>query len=599
MAVVPVEAYAHGTLAAAGIAAALLERTTTGTGRALVVSGLHAVAAMQAAVTVDAAGVVSPGLEPKRRIASLPSFAPYRCADGRWIYLGALTQGFFLAALEVLDLLELMVLPGVDGEYANTMLPDVATQLIERIAARFAERDSDDWLGELDAADVPVAAVGTRDEWFESDTVAANMMRVERSHPTLGSVALPGVPVTLSRTPGSVGELPAALVESSSIWSDVGLDTGNDRVSEDVVDVDRPLPLRGLQVIDASSFVAGTFGPSILAHYGASVVKVEPPSGDPYRVFSVSFAAINQGKRGVVLDVKQSADRELLLELVERADVFAENLRPRSRRELELDWEHVRQRNPRLVHCSVGAYGAGALGDKPGFDPLLQARSGLMAAQGGHDEPSSSTMLVHDIGTGAIAAFGMLAALFDRERSGQGQHVGTCLANSSLMLQAGEFTRYDGRPPADIGSRDWPGPDARHGVHRCADGWIHVSTDAPASVIRDALDLPASDEPVSGAELDMVLEQLSVDDAIDRLDAADVGVAAVLSRQRVFDDPWLVDNRLYHTIDDPELGPCRVVRTYTDWPESGDVAARSSFALGQHTAEVLLEFGIDRPLLGG
>jgi crotonobetainyl-CoA:carnitine CoA-transferase CaiB-like acyl-CoA transferase len=594
--VVPAIAYAHGALAAAGIAAALLERRRTGAGRSLVVSGLHAVAGMQAAVVVQADGLVSPGREPKHGLAVLPNYAPYQCADGRWLYLGALTQTFFLTALEVLGLLELMALPCVAGVFANVLKPDVAPALISRLQERFAERPMRDWEEALDKAGVPVAPVMTRDEWFASPTVAANAMRVRTDHPDLGPVDLPGVPVALSETPGTVGPLPHDRLSRAKYWTDDSTEprstNGPGQEPAALAEPDRPLPLEGLRVVDAASFVAGTFGPSILAHYGASVTKLEPLEGDPYRLFSVSFAAINQAKRGVAVDLKHPDGKAVLVKMLQQADVFVENLRASSRPRLGLDWPDTSALNERLVHCSVGAFGAGPLADKPGFDPLVQARSGLMAAQGGADEPAMSSMLVHDIGTGAIAAVGILAALYHRESSGRGQHVTTSLANSSLMLQAAEFTTYPGRPAATVGYRDWPGPGPYHQLYHCSDAWIFlVGGGTDGDDVRRALGLPAQSGTDPEKELSDAIGGLTVIEALDRLGALGIAAAKVLSRHHMFSDPWLEDNRFFHLITDSQLGVCRVVRTLADWPDTAHAPPARSFALGEDTIEVLAEHG--------
>ncbi len=600
--VVPVETYAHGALAAAGIAAALLERLDTGCGRSLVVSGLHAVAAMQAAVMVDAPGLSSPGLAPKRGVSNLPNYSAYRCGDGKWLYLGALTEAFFFAALGVIDLMDIMVSPGVDGVFANVMKPDIATDLLDRIGARFATRPRAEWLEALDRVGVPVAPVEEREEWFRSETVSANQMRVDRDHPSLGTVEMPGIPAVLSASPGMAGRFTGDFADLSDCWTDARSPIGPPTESTDEAfsDPGRPLPLRGLKVIDCASFVAGTFGPSILAHYGASVIKVEPAGGDPYRLFSASFTAINQGKRGLALDLKSGEGRAALLRMIRQADVFVENLRDRSRHQLGLEWPNLEEINSLLVHCSVGAYGRGPLSDKPGFDPLLQARSGLIAAQGGRDEPAQSTMLVHDIGTGAIAAFGILAALYHREISGRGQHVGTSLAHSSLMLQAGEFTTFKGRPAPRVGYRDWPGPDDLHRLYRCADGWIHLGAEPnQAAALHEALDLSPGRESEASEILGKVFAGLCVADVIDRLAAADIAVAKVLLRQDAFRDPWLTDNRFYHVIHDTLLGRCRVVRTVSDWPESTDTPNCRGFAVGENSIDVLEEYGFTAEEVGG
>ena len=593
--VVPVLAYAHGALGAAAVAAGLLARRRTGCGRSAVITGLHAVAAMQAAVTVNAPGISAPGMR-KVGVAALANYAPYQCSDGRWLFLGALTEAFFLTALDVIDLMEVMVLPGVEGSYANILRPEVSAAVLARMQERFAERDRASWLQALDRAGVPVAPVSSREEWFASETVAANGLRLELQHPSLGPVTLPGIPLELSATPAAVRHLP-----DESCWAGAQTYWPGHAPARDggTADGQRSLPLRGIRVVDASSFVAGTFGPSVLAQYGASVIKLEPPAGEPYRAFSGSFAVINQAKSGVSLDITTGAGRRALDDLIARADVFAENLRPASRQRLGLDWDATQAVNPRLVHCSMGGYGRGPLGGKPGFDPLLQARSGLMQAQGGADQPAMSSMLVHDIAGGSLAAVGILAALYHREVSGAGQHVATSLAHASVMVQAGELTSFEASPPPPAGGRDWPGPGAYRRLYRCADGWICLwaSGDAGEAAARRALQPPAQHPPASrwGAEqIAARLQSLPVAEVLDRLTTEGVAAARVLRRHDVFTDPWLGENEMFHSIPDPQVGAYYGVRGYTDWLGTAAVPPARSFSIGQDTAETLASLDTDR-----
>jgi len=582
--VVPILAYAHGALGAAAVAAGLLARRRDGCGRSAVITGLHAVGAMQAAVTVDAPGISSPGVR-KVGMAPLANYAPYRCSDGQWLFLGALTEGFFLTALDVIDLMEVMVMPGVEGSYANILRAEVSAAVLPRMQERFGERDRSSWLEALDKAGVPVAPVSSREEWFVSETVAANGLRLEIDHPSLGLVTLPGIPLELSATPATVRHLPdeSSWAGSDAYWHDHPV-TGDGGKAGDQAGDQQSLPLHGIRVLDASSFVAGTFGPSILAQYGASVVKLEPPAGDPYRAFSGSFAVINQAKSGLYLDVTTPEHRRTLDELIAATDVFVENLRPASRRRLGLGWDATQAVNPRLVHCSMGGYGRGPLGDKPGFDPLLQARSGLMHAQGGASGPAASSMLVHDIAGGSLAAVGILAALYHREVSGAGQHVGTSLAHASVMVQAGELTSFPGSPPPPAGGRDWPGPGAYRQLYRCADGWICLWAAGDAGEAATDRALESAGQGLPGR-----LQAMPVSEALDRLTAAGVAAARVLSRFDVFTDPWLRENGMFHSIPDPQVGAYYGIRGYTDWAGTGAGRASRSFSIGQDTAEVLAD----------
>jgi crotonobetainyl-CoA:carnitine CoA-transferase CaiB-like acyl-CoA transferase len=612
--VVPTLTYAHGALGATAIAAALLERLRSGQGQAVTVTGLHAVAAMHSSVMSRAPGQIIPR---RKGGLGIPNYRVYRCRDGQWLYLGTLIQPFFLTALEVLGLLEVMVLPGIDGDFTNVMNPEFNEQVGARLEQRFAERDRADWLHALDAAGVPNAPVCSRAEWFDSETVAVNGLRVGLDHKKLGRVDLPGLPVSLSATPGAIRHLPDDdhRFSSGDLWNEERAEPV--RPPAPATEGDEapgfPRALEGLRVVDASSFIAGTFGPALLADYGADVLKVEPPEGDPYRIFALGFLAVNQGKRGVQLDLKDPSDRRAYLELVARADVVVDNLRPATATRLGIASTDLHATNPRLVHCSVSAFGTkGSWAPRRGFDPLVQALSGLLHAQGGDDIPMIATMPVHDIGGGTVAAFGTLAALYAREHTGQGQVVQTSLAGVSVMLQSGELVSYRGRPPSPIGGRDFAGPRAGYRLYECQNGWICVaaSTRDQMSGLLRALDLLESANGVSRAELLAAegtgtlasviarkLAPLPTEEALDYLSAEGVPAARVLTRAETLDDPWLEANRFFHIVDDPVFGRCKLVRSYAEWSRSGASTPKpdaSAPTVGQHTAEVLAEVGIER-----
>jgi crotonobetainyl-CoA:carnitine CoA-transferase CaiB-like acyl-CoA transferase len=610
--VVPILTYAQGALGATAIAAALLERRRSGQGQAVTVTGLHAVAAMHSSVMCRTQGQIT---QQRKGGLGIPNYRVYRCRDDQWLYLGTLIQPFFLTALEVLGLLEVMVLPGIDGDFRNVMNPQCNVEVAARLEQRFAERDRAEWLHALDAAGVPNAPVGSRAEWFDSETVAVNGLRVGLDHKKLGRVDLPGLPVSLSVTPGAIRHLPDDdhRFPSGDLWNEQLVDIDRPPASAPAGDLGGSFPrvLEGLRVVDASSFIAGTFGPALLADYGADVLKVEPPDGDPYRIFALGFIAVNQGKRGVKLDLKDRADRQTYLELVAKADVVFDNLRPATAARLGIASADLQSTNPRLIHCSVSAFGTkGVWAPRRGFDPLVQALSGLLRAQGGDDAPIISTMPVHDIGGGTVAAFGALAALYAREHTGEGQVVQTSLASVSVMLQSGELVSYRGRPPAPTGGRDFAGPRAGHRLYQCRNGWIGVAASTPPQMegLLRALDLLELAKGSSGAEL-LAAEgtgplaseiadkfaPLPTEEALDYLSAEGVPAARVLTRAETLDDPWLGADRVFHTVDDPVFGPCKIVRSYAQWSRSGVSAPRpdaSAPTIGQHTAEVLAEFGI-------
>ena len=203
-------------------------------------------------------------------------------------------------------------------------------------------------------------------------------------------------------------------------------------------------PLAGISVVDFTHAVAGPFATNHLRLLGADVVKIERPGGDDWRVFQMvtslgmsrSFAAINAGKRSIVLDLKSADGREVARRLVARADVLAENFKPGFMREIGLDWEAVRVMNPRLIYASLTGFGqSGAMSEWVAYDHTIQAMSGLMMLDPTLPEPKQAPGVSVDQFGGYLFAFAMMTALFQRERSGLGQRLDASMLDASLVLR--------------------------------------------------------------------------------------------------------------------------------------------------------------------
>jgi crotonobetainyl-CoA:carnitine CoA-transferase CaiB-like acyl-CoA transferase len=200
-------------------------------------------------------------------------------------------------------------------------------------------------------------------------------------------------------------------------------------------------PLAGLLVADFSRVLAGPYATMLLADLGADVIKVESPQGDETRTWmppvrdgvSTYYLGINRGKRSIVLDLRDEADVALALELVRRADVLIENLRPGGMAKYGLDYATVSAENPGLVYASISGFGSGEGAKVPGYDLMVQAISGLMSLTGSPDGPPyRAGISVFDVMAGNHAVIGILAALRHRDATGKGQHVEVNLMSSAL-----------------------------------------------------------------------------------------------------------------------------------------------------------------------
>jgi crotonobetainyl-CoA:carnitine CoA-transferase CaiB-like acyl-CoA transferase len=225
-----------------------------------------------------------------------------------------------------------------------------------------------------------------------------------------------------------------------------------------------PGALDGVVVADFTRVLAGPLATMTLGDLGADVIKVESPSGDETRDWhppqaadgaATYFLALNRNKRSIALDLGRPADRNLARRLVARADVMVDNFKPGGLGKLGLGPGELRQLNPRLIHCSITGFGTGAGAELPGYDPLVQALSGLMSITGPADgEPSKVGVALVDVIAGLNATVAILAALRDRDRTGAGQRIEITLLGSALAALTNQASGYlnAGRVPGRLGN---------------------------------------------------------------------------------------------------------------------------------------------------
>ena len=589
--VVPTFSYVHGVIASAAATAALVGRERSGGGNAVRVSGLDAMGAVLGSLMISHDSGRS-FLSVGRDIKGAPYFRLYQGSDGSWFYLAALSPAIFARALVAVDRIELMVRDDVAGEFANLLEPGVRQSVNAALEETFASLPTDEWLRILRDAEVPVAPVWSRDRW-KAEGVGPAARLCHFDHPLLGPLTVPGPSIDLPATP---------LLADSSAPPSWGTNKGDWRlasVESSAPDAQAaPLPLDGLRIVDMSSFYADPFGGALLADFGAHVVKVEPTDGDPYRVFAVSYAMVNQRKSVAALDLTDETARAAFLQMLARSDAMLDNLLPQSWERLGLGESTILEANPDLVRCSISAFGEGNdWSAAPGFDPVLQAMTGLAIAQGGPRAPAPSSAPVVDAVTGALAAVGTLAGLFAKARWGVAQHVRTSLASGAVLVQSGEMTSYRGRPTAPEGSADFLGPDPGRRLYRTADHWLAIATssDSQRRDMLDALghaDWSALDDAALGSAFEKQLATAPSALWLELLAAAGVAAARVLDHNTGIADRYLAVNEFSHLLEVPGHGTCRVVRNFSHW-EGGPARTARAPAPGADTVDVLLEAGVE------
>ncbi|UBI09389.1 CoA transferase [Corynebacterium coyleae] len=284
-------------------------------------------------------------------------------------------------------------------------------------------------------------------------------------------------------------------------------------------------PLSGIRVLDLSRVLAGPFCSMILADLGAEVIKVESPWGDDSRQFgpfvdgtSAYYRLFNRSKMGITLDFKNDDDKEVLRDLVRRADVVVENFRPGVLEKLGLAPKDLLEINPRLVVTSISGFGqTGSLAKEPAYDLVAQAMSGLMSITGWpNSKPTRVGISLGDLIPGLYAAIGTVSALYQRESTGTGQHLDLAMYDSliSVMESVGMRALYDDTPPTRIGNDH--GLSAPFSTYATKDGdvVIAITTNRLFERLANALGIPemATDhrfaEPVARSDNRVALREL-------------------------------------------------------------------------------------------
>ena len=377
-------------------------------------------------------------------------------------------------------------------------------------------------------------------------------------------------------------------------------------------------PLAGCRVLDVTTSIAGPYCAQILAALGAAVVKVErPDTGDDARAWGppfwdgegTMFLSVNAGKRSLALSLGDERGIEVLRRLAAGADVFLQSLRPGRAEELGLGAGALRERNPRLVHCSIGAYGGtGPLSREPGYDALMQAAGGLISVTGEPGRPGvrvGSSLI--DQGTGLWAALGVLAALLEREHTGEGAAVDVSLYETAVGYVAYHLAGFlaDGTIPSGEGTI-FP-MVAPYQVYASRDGELMIAAgnDRLFAAMCGALGLPElADDPRFRTNPDRVarreelnellVARLRTDDTatwLRRLGAAGVPAAPVADIRDVAESPQTEALGLLQPLPHAHVAGLRLVALPLSLDGERALHPSSPPAVGEHSAEILGEAG--------
>ncbi|MBI4201917.1 MAG: CoA transferase [Chloroflexi bacterium] len=404
-----------------------------------------------------------------------------------------------------------------------------------------------------------------------------------------------------------------------------------------------PGALDGVRVLDCSEIIAAPFAAMLLADMGAEVIKVEPPWGEPWRQQALlgplegrNYISLNRGKKSLPLDLTKAEAREIVYQLIPSIDVVTINLRPDVPAKLGIDYETLSAINPRLVYCENTAYGRrGPHSQRPGYDIIIQAFSGLMTANGKIQDglPQTINPAVSDASTGLSMAFGVCAALYARERTGKGQKVEAALLTTSLAIQTMRFLQVErvdsepreqflediavmreaGAPYTDIFARyetlrARPPGNIYYRTYQTRDSIVAVAclSDVLRKKMADALglydirfepgyDLNSEKARVFGAELMKKAEALfatkTTQEWLDILDPAGVPCGPIHFTEELVDNEQTRANDMVVELEHPVVGHIKMFGPVLRMSETPMKIRTASPTIGQHTDEILGSLG--------
>ena len=380
------------------------------------------------------------------------------------------------------------------------------------------------------------------------------------------------------------------------------------------------LPLDGVRVVDLTRVMVGPYCTMMLGDLGADVVKIEIPGrGDDTRHWgppfveteSVYYLSVNRNKRSIALDLKQEPAREALWRLIDDADVLVENFSPGTLDRLGFGYEVVKARNPEIVYAAISGFGqSGPDYQRTAYDLIVQGISGMMSITGHPGGPPTRLGVpIADIGGGMFAAYAIVAALFDRERTGEGSFVDVSMLGGQVALltyQAGLYLSA-GVTPAQLGNAH--PMIAPYDTFRTADGYVNIAVGNAALWERfcTALDVPEllDDERFAAnadrstqrealyAALQPRLEELTTDEVVRRLDAASVPCGPIRDVAEAMEDPQTQAQDLIMDVEHPRIGALKLSGAPYHFDGEPMRARAAPPLLGQHTKDILSEAGFN------
>lgn len=372
-------------------------------------------------------------------------------------------------------------------------------------------------------------------------------------------------------------------------------------------------PLAGLKVIDLTSFLSGPFCTMLLGDMGAEVIKIEEPkAGDANRSSRPSikgegayFLYANRNKKSITLNLREEEGRKILIQLAKDADVFVENYRPQVKKRLKIDYPALSEINPRLIYCSISGFGqTGPWSERPGFDQIAQGMSGLMSVTGFPEYgPTRVGVAIGDSVCGIFAAYGILAALLEREKSGQGQFLETSLLEGLVSVLGFQAAKYFATGEIPLPQGNDHAVNAPYGTYRTKDVYINIATATKkmweilcqilgmTDLMNDPRFLKDADRVKNKKELrELMEEQLASKTSaewVEILNQEGIPCGTINTIDQVFQDKQVLHQQMLLEVDHLTAGKIKMIGFPVKMERTPAHISLPPPVLGQHNHEIL------------
>ena len=373
--------------------------------------------------------------------------------------------------------------------------------------------------------------------------------------------------------------------------------------------------LAGIRVLDLSRVLAGPYCTMMLADFGADIIKIEPPNvGDDSRAFgpfigkeSAYFMSLNRNKRSMTLNFKRQAECDLFKEMVKQADVVVENYRPGTMEKFGLGYDVLKQINPKLIYAACSGFGhTGPYRDKPAYDIIVQAMGGIMSITGAENgEPTRIGASVGDVIAGMFTAYGVMLAMYHRERTGEGQKVDVGMLDCQLAILENAIARYvtSGIVPGPLGNRH---PSITpFSSYTASDGYIIVGAgndrlwerlcnilERP-DLIKDPRFDNNGNRTTNAKELGNILNGIfkarTINEWLGILEEAGLPCAPINTIDKIVNDPHIAARNMIVEVEHPVAGKLKMPGVPVKMSATPGTVETHAPLLGQHTGEILKE----------